>query len=102
LWKWVSQLKGRRAGELALPLACCSFRWASRQWCWRAHPGGVEYRRAGELTNSVQPTPRSRALSWPTPTFTPSMNCQSCRSKAAGSPWHRATTGYQRGVPAQI
>jgi hypothetical protein len=26
LWKWVSQLKGRRAGELALPLACCSFR----------------------------------------------------------------------------
>jgi hypothetical protein len=51
---------------------------------------------------------RSRALTWPTPTSTPSMICWSrrkdwsCRSKAAGSLWQRTLPGYLRGVPVRF
>jgi hypothetical protein len=85
-----------------VPLAGCSIGWAS----WGS---------AGELalvtpvhwSTQLPPRPRSRALSWPTQTSTPSMNCwstwrcQSCRSETPGSSWHRATIGYPRGVPVR-
>lgn len=45
---------------------------------------------------------RSRALSWSTPTsknFWSMWRAKSCRTKYVGSPWHRAITGYLKGVP---
>jgi hypothetical protein len=54
------------------------------------------------------PTPRSRALSWSNPTSIPSMNFWSmwrgwfCRSKAAGSPRHRAIPQYPWGILVRI
>lgn len=51
---------------------------------------------------------RSKALSWVTPISISSMTCwskqkgQSCRSKAAGSPWDRVTTRHPRGVQVRI
>ena len=56
----------------------------------------------GELAGQqihLLPRPRSRILGWPNPTSTPSVDCWStrkgwsCRSKATGSPRHRAATG---------
>lgn len=64
-------------------------------WSW-----WLSSRRAGGWPTQLLPRPRYRALCWPTPTSTSSINCWrswkdgSYRSKAAGSPWHRATTGY--------
>jgi hypothetical protein len=74
------------------PLASCSSEWAS--------PVSM-----GELMGWPAQLPfraNSEPFSWPSPISTPFMNCcymlrsQSCRSKATGSPWHKATSGYPR------
>lgn len=65
-----------------------------------------ESRRANLL--SYHPSSDPGLLSWHTPASTPSKSCWSvgrvwpCRSKAAGSPRHRAPTGYLRGVLESI
>jgi hypothetical protein len=105
-WAAQDSIKVVRVVELALSL-CLSLAVAldghgpaivTLQWC-----GGVS---GGELVGwpaQVLLRPTSRALNCPIPTSTPPMNCWntwkswSYRTKAAGSPWHRATTGYPRG-----
>lgn len=86
---------------------------AQKSWCWCGGklrwPKGVGdllpprcLGKVGELAlvaqaqerwQTYQLILRFRTLRWSAPTSTPSMNCQSrsCKSKATGSPWQRAT-----------
>jgi hypothetical protein len=74
-------------GELAPPLACAK-QGSSPWWFWWT----------GGLTNSASTQAQIQGSEWPTTTPIPSMNYWSMwkswshRSKASGSPWHRATT----------
>jgi hypothetical protein len=64
--------------------------------------------RAGRLTNSATIQAKILDFELTTPASTTFINWWnmwrglSCRSKAAGSPWHMATTGYLRGVLVRI
>lgn len=76
------------------------------------HPDSAQEARMWESWHG-RPTqlphsPRSRALSWPTSTATRPVGCWSpwtdwtCRTKAAGSSWLRATRGHLRGISVRI
>jgi hypothetical protein len=85
--------------------------WVQESWPWWHVPGRADPTPClGSMRKlagwPIQLPHRLRSRLWvdPTPTSTSSMNCWRVwrgwlyRSKPAGSPWHRATTGYQRGV----
>jgi hypothetical protein len=71
-------------------------------------PWRYESRRASRLTSSYTSQTQSQGFELVHPTFTLSMNCWSAwrgssyRSKTTGSPWHRSTTGYLKGVPVKF
>jgi hypothetical protein len=88
-----------RAGEVFLSFADCGIGWAS----WNSagdHSSGLDARKLMDWPTQLQYRSSSKALSRPTLTSTPSLNCESIwrgwhfRTKAEESPWHRATTGY--------
>jgi hypothetical protein len=96
-----------KAGELALPLPAAALGelagsvLESWSWWW-------EFRRAGGLTNSATTQAQIQGFELADPNIYPIyellelMKDWSGRSKTAGSPRHRAATGYLRGVPVLI
>jgi len=98
-----------RVVELTLPLADggIAVGWSS----WSSDGGLSLVVRIKELAGwpaQLLPSPRSRALYWPTPKSISSVNDWDVwkghfrYSKAIGSPWYRATTGQPGGVPMRI
>ena len=103
----MSQLEDKKAEKLVLSLLAEVLgelaRAALESWPW-----WWGCRSAGRLTNSATTQAQIQDFELAHPNIYPMydlpecMKGQSCRSKAAGSPWHRATTGYLRGVPVRI
>jgi hypothetical protein len=89
-----------RAGKFSLPLTCWSIAWSSQDsagWC------ECESHRADQLSYHPGPGPGLWVgLSTSSMNHWSTWRDRSCRSKAVGSPCHRATAGYLRGVSVRF
>lgn len=75
---------------------------------WRASPVGEEEGKLVDWPILLQCKTSSRAVGWPTPTSTKTMNFWTLWKSLAGtwkdvgSPWHKITTGYTRRVEVSV
>ena len=77
---------GAGEGEMALmSLAGCSTGWTGGP-ALETCPGAVSVGEFEGWSAQLPPRPRSRVLSWPTPTSAPSMNCWSIKGDGPADP----------------